>query len=96
MKINYAPISPELTRSVPGGLDENSVSIYLPHEFLEVSKLGRVITGYPEHLVIFLCLFITTIRYYLQTYKSAFQIPTQDHISTPFDATQPNELQTAS
>jgi hypothetical protein len=67
MKINYVQISPELIRSVPGCFDQNSVNIYLLHEFLESSKLGRVIIGYPEYFVIFSCLFTTTFVHYLHT-----------------------------
>jgi len=72
--------------------DQNFVNIYLLHEFLEGSKLGCVIKGYPEYFVIFLCLFVTTIGYYPYTQISAFQIPTEGHISTPLDAMQPINL----
>jgi hypothetical protein len=68
--------------------DQNVVNIYLLRKFLEGSKLGRVIKGYPEHLVLFLCLFATTIGYYTHTQISAFQIPTEGHNSTPLDAMQ--------
>jgi hypothetical protein len=38
MKINYVHISPELNRSVPGCLDQNSVNVHLLHQFFRESE----------------------------------------------------------